>query len=120
MKRARDDEADVALLEYVARTVAHTRLRPRIGDAAEPECLLVVVGGLLRVPHPELDVIPPVERHEVFAHAVDSTGAPAGVPAAASTAATSSNDRRSRCSLTQQTAITQTSTETQAAAKNAG
>jgi hypothetical protein len=30
--------------------------------------VLVVVRRLLRVPDPELDVIPAVERHEVFGH----------------------------------------------------
>ena len=106
MKRARDDEPDLVLLEHVARAVADAGLGPRVRGAAEPERLLVVVGSLLRVPDPQLDVIPPVERHEVFGHALDSTAAVAGVAAAASTAATSSSERRSGCSFTQTTAIT--------------
>ena len=67
-QRARDHEADVVLLEHVARAVADPRLRACVRRAAEPECVLVVEGGLLGVPHPELDVVPPVERHEVVAH----------------------------------------------------
>ena len=106
-QRARDDEADLVLLEDVARAIAHTGLRPRVRGAPEAERVLVVVRRLLRVPDPQLDVVPPVEGHEIFAHVDDSRAAPAGVPAAASTAATSSSDRRSVCSFTKSTAMTQ-------------
>ena len=67
-QRARDDEADVALLEDVGGAVAHSRLRARVRGAREAHRVLVEVGGLLCVPDPELDVIPAVERHEVFGH----------------------------------------------------
>ena len=62
---ARQDEADVALLDDVGGAVADARLRPRIGRTREPERVLVEVRRLLRVPDPELDVIPSQERHEV-------------------------------------------------------
>ena len=75
-----DDEANVVLLEDVARAVAHARLGACVRRAAEAERVLVVVRGLLRVPDPELDVVPPVEGHEVFGHVDDSRAAPAGVP----------------------------------------
>ena len=68
-QRARDDEADLALLEDVRGAVAHSRLRPRVRRAREAHRVLVEVGGLLRVPDPELEVVPGVERHEVFGHA---------------------------------------------------
>ncbi|MDF2754385.1 MAG: hypothetical protein K0S82_2768 [Gaiellaceae bacterium] len=62
---ARQDEADVALLEHVGRTVADARLGARVRGAGEPERLLVVVGRLLGVADPELDVVPALQRHEV-------------------------------------------------------
>src|SRR5581483_8890382 len=67
-QRARHDEANVVLLEDVARAVAHSRLGARVRGAAEAERVLVVVRGLLRVSDPELDVIPTVEGHEVVGH----------------------------------------------------
>ena len=120
MQRTGDDKADLPLLQDVARPVAHACLRAGVGGASETECLLVVEGRLLGVPDPELDVIPAVERHEVLAHERESTAVVAGVAAAASTAETSSSERLRRCSFTHTTAITQTNTDTTAAAKNAG
>ena len=67
-ERAREDEADVPLLEDVGSAVAEAGLGPRVGDRAEAEGALVEVRGLLRVPHPQLDVIPAEQRHEVLAH----------------------------------------------------
>src|SRR5262249_7394153 len=72
--RARDDEADVSLLEHVRGAVAQSRLRPRVRGAREAHRVLVEVGGLLCVPDPELDVIPGVERHEIFGHAPSLVG----------------------------------------------
>ena len=100
MQRTGDDKADLPLLQDVARPVADACLRPGVGGASEPECLLVVEGCLLGVPDPELDVIPAVERHEVLAHERESTAVVAGVAAAASTAETSSSERLRRCSFT--------------------
>ena len=121
MQRARDDEPDLVLLEHVARAVAHAGLRPRVRGAVEAERVLVVERRLLRVADPQLDVIPAVERHEVFSHQRGFyCGRAAGAAAAASAGEISSSVRRSGCSLTQMTAITQTASETNAAARNAG
>ena len=99
--RTRDHETNLVLLEHVTGAVAHARLRPRVRRPAKTERVLVVVGGLLRVSHPELDVVPAVEGHEVVSHVTsESIPAVAGVPAAASAAETSSSERRSRCSWT--------------------
>ena len=57
-KRAREDEADVPLLEEVRSAVAKAGLGPRVGGRPEAEGALVEVGGLLRVPNPQLDVVP--------------------------------------------------------------
>ena len=102
------DETNLVLLEHVAHAVANAGLRACVRRAAEAERMLVVVGGLLGVPDPELDVIPTVERHEVLCHGCDSTAVVAGVAAAAFDGETSSSERRRGCSLTQTTAITQT------------
>ena len=120
MERARDDEPDLVLLEHVARAIPHACLRPRVRGAVEAERVLVVERRLLRVAHPQLDVIPAVEGHEVFSHQRDSTAVAAGAAAAASAGEISSSDRRRRCSLTQMTAITQTANETIDAARKAG
>src|SRR5829696_1651689 len=64
-KPAREHEPDLALLEHVRRAVADTGLRAGVRDAVEAERMLIPEGRLLGVPHPELDVIPAVERHEV-------------------------------------------------------
>ena len=70
---ARENEADLPLLEHVRRAVADARLRPRVGRAREAVGALVEVRRLLRVPDPDLEVIPAVDRHEVvFAHGSDS------------------------------------------------
>jgi hypothetical protein len=70
---AREHEPDLVLLEDVARAVADTRLGPGIRRLPEAERVLVVVRGLLRVAHVELDVVPAVERHEVRRHGADLT-----------------------------------------------
>src|SRR5262249_44083884 len=67
-QRARQDEADVTLLDDVRRAVAHARLGAGVRGAAEAEGVLAVGRGLLCVPDPQLDVVPPVERHEVRRH----------------------------------------------------
>jgi hypothetical protein len=64
-QRAREHEADRALLEHTGHAVARARLEPRIGDLAEGEGALEVVARLGGVTDPELDVVDPVERHEV-------------------------------------------------------
>src|SRR5438874_13787369 len=48
-ERARDDEADVTLLEHVGRAVAHSRLGSGICRPREPHRLLVEVRSLLCV-----------------------------------------------------------------------
>jgi hypothetical protein len=67
-ERARDHQADRPLLEDVRCPVADARLRPGVRNRLEAERLLVEVGALLRVPDPQLDVIPALEGHEVLAH----------------------------------------------------
>ena len=64
-ERAREDEIDVTLAEHVRRAVADAGLRPRVSVAVEAEGVLVVVGALLGVADPELDVVPALERHLV-------------------------------------------------------
>ena len=67
-QRARDDEADVALLEHVRGAVAHSRLGPGVRRPREAHRVLVEVRSLLCVADPELDVVPAEQRHEVFGH----------------------------------------------------
>src|SRR5262245_39603555 len=70
---ARHHEADVALLEDVGGPVANARFGTGVRGAGEAVCVLVEVRGLLGVPDPHLEVVPPVDRHEVvFAHDLDS------------------------------------------------
>ena len=72
-KPAREDEADLALLEHVRGAVADAGLRARVRRAREAVGVLVEVRRLLRVPDPDLEVVPAVDRHEVvFAHGSDS------------------------------------------------
>ena len=67
--------------EDVGGAVADARLRARVGMPREAERVLEVVRGLLRVPDPELDVVPALERHRVVrGHA--AILAPAGSAAA--------------------------------------
>ena len=68
-ERARDDEADVALLEHVGGAVADSRLGAGVRRPREAHRLLVEVRSLLCVADPELDVVPAEQRHEVFGHA---------------------------------------------------
>ncbi len=70
---AREDEADLSLLEHVARPIADSGFRAGIGDTVEAERVLVVVRSLLRVADPQLDVVPAVQRHEVLAHRAECT-----------------------------------------------
>ena len=73
-KTARQHEADVSLLEHVGRAVADACLGSRVARAREAECVLIEVRRLLRVPDPDLEVIPAVDRHEVVvAHEPDSS-----------------------------------------------
>ena len=65
-ERAREDEAHLALAHHVRRAVADAGLRPCVSLAMEAEGVLVVVGALLGVPDPELDVVPALERHLVW------------------------------------------------------
>jgi hypothetical protein len=67
-KRAREDEADVPLLDDVGRAVADARLGARVRGLAKAEAALVEVRRLLRVAHPELEVVPVDKRHEVLLH----------------------------------------------------
>ncbi len=75
---AREHEPDLALLEHVRGSVADTRLGPGVRHAVEAERVLVPEGRLLGVAHPELEVVPPLERHEVrVCHGPDLTRRPA-------------------------------------------
>ena len=62
---ARQHEADVALLDQVGGSVAHARLRSRVCGPGEAERVLVVERRLFRVADVELEMIPPVDGHEV-------------------------------------------------------
>jgi hypothetical protein len=62
---ARDHEPDAVLVEDVRGPVPDSSLRPRIRGLREPERVLVEVRSLLRVADVELEVIPPLDRHEV-------------------------------------------------------
>ena len=62
LQRRREHEADLALLEDVAGPVADARLRPGVRDDVESEGLAVVVRGLARIPHPQLDVVGALEH----------------------------------------------------------
>ena len=64
-QRRRQHEADASLLEHVRGSVAYPGLRACVGSAGESQCLLVEVRGLLGVADPQLDVVPPVEWHEI-------------------------------------------------------
>src|SRR5437763_4427527 len=67
-QRPRNDETHFPLLEHVGRAVADSRLGAGIRRPGEAHGVLVEVRRLLRVADPELDVIPPEQRHEVFGH----------------------------------------------------
>src|SRR5262245_6881674 len=90
-QRTRQDEADLALTEDVGRPIAHARLGSRVRVARKAEGVLEVVRGLLRVPDPELDVVPALERHRILRHA--AILAPTGSPASS---AAGRRHRRSR------------------------
>src|SRR4029453_11540470 len=64
-QRTRQHEAYVALAEDVRGPGAHAGLRARVPVPREAEGVLEVVRGLSCVPNPQLDVVPPVERHRV-------------------------------------------------------
>ena len=71
-----EHEANLALLQHVGRAVANARLGTRVRDPLEPERVLVPVGRLLGVADPQLEVIPPFERHEIpLYHGRDVTAA---------------------------------------------
>ena len=65
-ERAGHDDGDVVLAHDVARSIAHARLKPGVGDRREAPQRPEVVRGLLRVAHPELDVVDAVEGQEVL------------------------------------------------------
>ena len=65
-QRAGDDDGDVVLAHHVADPVADAGLEARVGDRREAPQGAVVVGGLLGVADPELDVVDAVERQEVL------------------------------------------------------
>ena len=74
---AREHEADLALLEQVRRPIPDTRLGTCVRNPLEAERVLVPVGRLLGVADPQLEVIPPVEGHEVaLRHGADLTRRP--------------------------------------------
>ena len=62
---AREHEPDVALLEHVGRPIPDARLGAGVRDPFEAERVLVPVRRLLGVADPQLEVVPPVEGHEV-------------------------------------------------------
>ena len=95
-QRARDDEADVALLEHVGGAVAHPVSGPAYADRREANRVLVEVRSLLGVADPELDVIPPEQRHEVnFGHAPIYAARPGSRRSLAASAAAGAARRRS-------------------------
>src|SRR4051812_7238489 len=64
--RRGEHEADLALLEEVARTIAATSLGPFVRHEMKAEGGAIVDGGLLRVPDVELDVVGAVDRERVL------------------------------------------------------
>ncbi len=62
---AREHEPDLALLEHVGGPIPDTRLGAGVRDPLEAEGVLVPVGRLLGVADPQLEVVPPVQGHEV-------------------------------------------------------
>ena len=70
--RRGEHQADLALLQHVRRSIAHTRLRTGIRDDVEAERVAVVVRGLSRVAHIQLDVVGAGEHgHVDLTHGVD-------------------------------------------------
>jgi hypothetical protein len=65
VQRAGQHEADAPLLQDVGDLVARAGLQAAVGDAPEAERVRVVVRGLQRVAHVELNVVNAVERHVV-------------------------------------------------------
>ena len=73
---AREHEANVALLQHIRRAIANARLGAGVRDPLEAERVLVPVGRLLGVADPKLEVIPPLEWHEIaLYHGRDVTAA---------------------------------------------
>ena len=64
-QRAREDEADAALLQDVGDVVAGPGLQALVGDVPEAERVGVEVRRLERVAHPQLHVVDAVQRHLV-------------------------------------------------------
>src|SRR5262249_45503175 len=62
---AAHDDADLTLLEDVRCAIADAGLGAGVCRSSKAERVLVPVGGLLRVPDPQLDVIPAVQWHEI-------------------------------------------------------
>src|SRR5207237_7622504 len=102
---------------------------PRVRDRREPECVLVEVCGLFRVPDPQLDVIPPVDRHEVIGHdqSLDqrkgrdaAAGSPPPPSPSSAASVGSSNPFRSGTSFTPKKTSAKTITQLTAAARKAG
>ena len=70
---ARQDEADVALLDERRRRGRERRSGSGVCGAREPEGVLVEERRRLRVPDPDLEACPAVDRHEVVvAHVANS------------------------------------------------
>jgi hypothetical protein len=64
-ERAGQDQTDAALLEHVRDAIAAARLQTAVSGLREPECAGVVIGGLGRVAHVQLEVVDAVNRHHV-------------------------------------------------------
>ena len=60
-----EDEPDPALLDHVRGPVADAGLEAAVGDRAKAKRVGEPVGGLVRVPDVELDVIDAEQRHRV-------------------------------------------------------
>jgi hypothetical protein len=56
-ERGRQDESRLVLPQHIGRLGAAPRLQTLVGDLREAESLAVVVGGLLGIPHIELNVV---------------------------------------------------------------
>ena len=64
----RQHEAGLALLQGVGRGVAPAGFEARVRELGEAERLPVVVGRLLRVAHPELDVVDALQPERIVCH----------------------------------------------------
>ena len=68
-----DEQANIALLQHIARTIAHTRLQASIGNGHEPPGINEIKGRLFSVANVEFHEIKILNWQEVmFRHVAHS------------------------------------------------